>query len=121
MLRIICRAKLHRLTVKEANLDYEGSLTLDENLMQAADLAPYEKVQVANVVSGNRFETYVIPGRAGSGTVCLNGAAAHLGKPGDQVIVIAYGVVTEAELAQWQPKMVFVDSANRVKERMAVA
>ena len=116
MFREVCRAKLHRLRVTEANLDYEGSLTLDEALMEAADLVPYEKVQVANLGSGDRFETYVIPGKANSGVVCLNGAAAHKGKPGDQVIVIAYGYVPEEEVRSVHPKWVFVDELNHLRK-----
>lgn len=116
MLREVCRAKLHRLTVTEADLEYEGSLTLDETLMRAADLVPYEKIQVANITNGNRFTTYVIPGPADSGVVCINGAAAHLGKAGDQIIVMAFGQLSPDELATFQPKKIFVDEQNRPKE-----
>lgn len=122
MLRPFCRAKIHRLTITEADLDYVGSLTLDPALMEAAGLLPFEQVQVANVNNGARFETYVIPGLPGSGTVCLNGAAARLGTPGDRAIVIAYGWLDESELDSFRPALVFVDDHNRVVsvERPAV-
>lgn len=114
MLRPFCRAKLHRVTITEANLQYQGSLTVDTDLMEAAGLLPYEQVQVVNVNNGARLETYVIPGRAGSGVICLNGAAARLGAPGDVAIIIVYAWLNESELAEFRPRMVHVDHANRV-------
>lgn len=116
MLRPFCRTKLHRVTITEANLQYRGSLTLDTDLMAAAGLLPYEKVQVVNINNGSRLETYVIEGPAGSGVVCLNGAAARLGAAGDLAIIIAYALVDEAELAAYRPTFVYVDEQNRVVE-----
>lgn len=114
MLRTVCKSKLHGAHVTEANLQYTGSLTLDPLLMQAADLVPYEQVHVVNVNNGARFETYCIEGAPGSGTVCLNGAAARLAVVEDKLIVLSYAHVTEEELAQLAPKFVFLDQDNRV-------
>ena len=117
MRRTLCKSKIHRATLTGADLHYEGSLTVDRDLMDAADLLPFEKVQVVNVNNGARLETYVIEGARGSGTVQLNGAAARLGMPGDLVIVISYGEYEAAELAHgFQPRLVFVefvDGRNR--------
>lgn len=114
MRRTMCKSKIHRATVRDANLDYEGSITLDPVLMEAADLLPYEQVHVVNINNGARFETYTIVGARGSGDVTLNGAAARLVQPGDKVIVISYGVYDEAELESFEPKLVFVDADNRI-------
>jgi len=119
MLRTLCKSKIHGATVTEANVHYTGSLTLDPLLMQAADLVPFEQVQVVNVTNGARFETYCIEGTPDSGTVCLNGAAARLAVPGDIVIIISYAHLTEAELATATPKLVFVDERNRIRQVMA--
>jgi aspartate 1-decarboxylase len=107
------KSKIHRATITAADLHYEGSLTLDTELMVAADLVEYEEIQVVNVNNAQRFTTYVIPGPAGSGVVQLNGAAARLGMVGDLVILIAYGDVEEADVAAFVPAVVFVDGANR--------
>ena len=115
MLRTFCRSKLHRATVTEANLNYEGSLSIDGRLMDAAAILPFEKVQVVNITNGQRFETYAIRAPEESGTLCLNGAAARLGQPGDLVIVICYGLFTEEEAGQLEPQIVFVDSRNRIR------
>ncbi len=104
------------MTITEANLQYQGSLTLDSDLMAAAGLLPYEQVHVVNINNGSRLETYVIEGPAGSGVVCLNGAAARLGAAGDLAIIIAYALIDEAELASFAPTFVFVDAHNRVVE-----
>ena len=120
MLREFCKAKIHRLTVTDANLDYEGSITLDEELILAADIKPFEKVQVANVTNGNRFDTYVIVGKAGSGTCCINGAAAHLAKKGDIVLVISYAHIDEKEMQSFKPKLVFVDKHNKFISKKTV-
>lgn len=114
MRRELFKSKIHRATVTEANLDYEGSVTIDEDLMTAADLLPHERVQVVNVNNGARFETYVLPGEAGTGVVCLNGAAARLGEIGDRVIIISYAHFEEAEAAAHQPRVVTVDERNRI-------
>ncbi len=114
MRRELFKSKIHRATVTEANLNYEGSVTIDEDLMTAADLLPHERVQVVNVNNGARFETYVLPGEAGTGVVCLNGAAARLGEIGDRVIIISYAHFEEAEAAAHQPRVVTVDERNRI-------
>lgn len=111
----MCKSKIHRATVTDANLHYVGSITIDTELLTAADILPYEMVQVVNINNGERFETYAIEGEAGSGTVCLNGAAARLAVPGDLVIVIAYGLYTEEELKNWEPKVVHVDTTNKIR------
>lgn len=113
MLIEICKSKIHRATVTDANLDYVGSITLDAELMRLADLVPYEKVQVANVTNGERFDTYVIEGEEGSGMVGLNGAAARKGSVGDLVIVIAYGHLDKSEADRFKPAIVHVDKNNR--------
>ncbi|HEU5358153.1 MAG TPA: aspartate 1-decarboxylase [Gemmatimonadales bacterium] len=114
MQRHLMKSKIHRATITSADLHYEGSLTVDQDLLDAADLVEFEDVQVVNVNNGQRFNTYVIPGPRGSGVIQLNGAAARLGLPGDLVIIIAYGVVDEAEVERFQPRIVFVDGHNRV-------
>ncbi|HEV2291119.1 MAG TPA: aspartate 1-decarboxylase [Gemmatimonadales bacterium] len=114
MQRHLMKSKIHRATITSADLHYEGSLTVDQDLLDAADLVEFEDVQVVNVNNGQRFNTYVIPGPRGSGVIQLNGAAARLGLPGDLVIVISYGVFDEAEVERFQPRIVFVDEHNRV-------
>ena len=113
-MRILCKSKIHRATVTEANLNYEGSLTLDLLLMEAAGLVPFEQVHVLNLNNGARFETYLIEGERGSGTVCVNGAAARLVQVGDPVIVLAYALVPEDELADFTTRIVFVNEHNKV-------
>ena len=113
MQRHLMKSKIHRATITSADLNYEGSLTVDQDLLDAADLVNYEEIQVVNVNNGARFTTYVIPGPRGSGVVQLNGAAARLGMPGDIVILIAYGTVDEALAARFTPRVVFVDDQNR--------
>jgi aspartate 1-decarboxylase len=113
MLRSLCKSKIHRATVTAAELHYEGSLTLDLDLMEAADLVVNERVQVVNVNTGSRFDTYIIEGERGSGTVCLNGAAARLGAPGDLVIVMSFAYYTEEEVAAHEPAIILVDEHNR--------
>jgi aspartate 1-decarboxylase len=114
MMRILCKSKIHRATVTEANLNYEGSLTLDPLLMETAGLIPFEQVHVLNLNNGERFETYLIEGERGSGTVCVNGAAARLVQVGDPIIVLAYALVPEDELSDFTARIVFVDEHNRV-------
>lgn len=113
MLRRMLKSKIHRATITSADLHYEGSLTLDEDLMDAADLVPHEEIQVVNVNNGTRFATYVIPGPRGSGTLQLNGAAARLGLPGDLVILMTYAEYEEAEARRHAPLIVHVDAHNR--------
>ena len=114
MRRTMCKSKVHRAVLTGADLHYEGSLTLDATLMEAADILPFEKVQVVNVNNGSRLETYVIEGERDSGTIQLNGAAARLGAPGDHMIVISYADYEESELENFTPKLVFVDEKNRI-------
>ena len=112
----LMKSKIHRARVTEANLNYVGSITVDEDLMEAAGLYINEKVQVVNINTGARLETYIIPGLRSSGIICLNGAAARLVQPDDLIIIIAYGLFTENEAHTHQPKVVFVDENNhRVK------
>lgn len=115
MLRLMLKSKVHRATVTEADLEYEGSLTLDQGLMEAADLREFEGIQVYNITNGSRFETYIITGERGSGTVCINGAAAHLAGPGDMVIIASYVWLEEKEVLTRQPRIVLVDGKNRIK------
>ncbi len=110
------RAKIHRAVVTEANLHYEGSLSVDETLMDAAGFLPYEQVQVANIENGERFETYLIPAPAGSGMIGLNGAAARKGNVGDRLIIMGYAVMEEEEARQHKPIVVLVDEHNRIRE-----
>ncbi|RKG93789.1 aspartate 1-decarboxylase [Corallococcus terminator] len=114
MRRILFKSKIHRATVTQADLDYEGSVTIDRDLLQAADILPFEKVAVWNVTRGTRLETYALEGPSGSGVICINGAAAHLNQPGDLVILATFAEVEEAELTAWKPTVVFVDGKNRV-------
>ncbi|MBU8900260.1 aspartate 1-decarboxylase [Corallococcus sp. H22C18031201] len=113
MRRILFKSKIHRATVTQADLDYEGSVTIDRNLLHASDILPYEKVAIWNVTRGTRLETYALEGEAGSGVICINGAAAHLNQPGDLVIIATFAEVEESELAGWKPTVVFVDAKNR--------
>lgn len=116
MLRTMCKSKIHGATVTEANLQYTGSLTLDSLLMRAADLVPYEQVHVVNLNNGARLETYCIEGLPGSGTVCLNGAAARHAAVGDKIIVMSYAHVAEDDVQHLTPKLVFVDEHNHVSQ-----
>ena len=114
MRRTLCKSKIHRATLTGADLNYEGSLTLDRALMDAADMLPYERVQVVNVNNGARLETYLIPGPAGSGVVQLNGAGARLGAPGDIVILMTYGEYEDDDVDdRFEPRVVLVDAQNR--------
>ncbi|UHA72995.1 aspartate 1-decarboxylase [Paenibacillus sp. 481] len=116
MFREMMKSKIHRATVTEANLNYVGSITIDEHLMELADLLPNEKVQIVNNYNGARLETYVIKGPRHSGVICLNGAAARLVQPGDNVIIISYASMTDEEARKYDPKVVFVDEHNKAVE-----
>ena len=116
MLRTMMTAKIHRATVTQADLHYVGSVTVDRDLMDASGLLEGEQVAIVDITNGARLETYVIPGERGSGVIGINGAAAHLVQPGDLVILIAYGMLDEAELLTYSPKVVFVDGDNKVVE-----
>ncbi len=113
MRRTMMKSKIHRATVTDANLHYQGSVTLDPILMAAADILHHERVEIYNVTNGNRFATYAIPGAPGRGEVCLNGAAAHLVARGDLVILATYAEFEEEEARRLEPKVVFVDEQNR--------
>src|SRR6059036_2832999 len=114
MYRTMLKSKIHRVTVTQADLHYVGSVTVDEDLMEAADLLPGEQVSIVDVTNGARLETYVITGERGSGVVGINGAAAHLIHPGDLVILIAYGMFDTAEAKVFEPSVVFVDEHNAI-------
>lgn len=111
----MCKSKIHKATVTEANLQYEGSVTIDANLMKAANIIPFERIQILNVNNGNRVETYVIEGPAGSGVICLNGPTARTGHVGDVVILITYALMEKEEALTHQPTVVYVDDKNRQK------
>ncbi|CDN45483.1 MULTISPECIES: aspartate 1-decarboxylase [Paenibacillus] len=113
MFRTMMKSKLHRATVTEANLNYVGSITIDEALMEKADLWANEKVQIVNNNNGARLETYIIPGPRHSGVICLNGAAARLVQPGDKVIIISYAAMSEEEARAYKPKVVILDDGNQ--------
>jgi aspartate 1-decarboxylase len=117
MRRVLCKSKIHRATITQAELFYEGSLTLDLILMEAANMLPYEKVQIVNINNGQRLETYLIPGKRNSGIVCLNGPAARHGEVGDEVIIITYGSFDEEEIKKFKPIKVFVDKKNKIIKR----
>ncbi len=113
-MRRMLHAKIHRATVTQADLDYEGSITLPPALLEAADILPHEAVEVWNVTSGARFETYAIQGTVGSNDICVNGAAAHLVTPGDIVIIACFALLGDAEARDHRPRIVFVDGSNRI-------
>ncbi len=115
MERRMMKSKIHRATVTESNLEYEGSITIDEALMVKANILPYEQVDIYNVTNGERFTTYAIKGEENSGVICINGAAAHKGRKGDIIIIVTYGNYSENELSAFEPKKVYVDSLNRIK------
>ena len=110
----LLKSKIHRATVTDANLNYQGSITIARDLMDAANILPYEKVGVLDVNNGNRLDTYVIEGPAKSGMICLNGAAARLVQPGDLVIIVAYASMTPGEAKNWQPTVVHVNEKNEI-------
>jgi aspartate 1-decarboxylase len=117
MYRNMLRSKIHRATVTGADLHYEGSVTIDQDLMAQADILPHQEVEIWNVTNGERFRTYALRGRANSGVVCINGAAAHKAKEGDLVIIATFGWMSESETCTWEPKVVFVDDRNRAVQR----
>jgi len=117
MQRIMLKSKIHRARLTEANLYYEGSFTIDENILDEADILPHEKVSVVNINNGERFETYVIPGARGSKVFCLNGAAARKGHVGDEVIIISYINIDENELKTYKPTIVLLDRNNNITEK----
>jgi len=116
MNRTMFRSKIHKATVTMAELYYEGSITVDKDLLAAADILPYEKVQVVNLNTGSRLETYTLEGPAGSGMICLNGPAARLGTVGDEVIIITYTTLSDSDAKKHKPKIVLVDNNNKVSK-----
>ena len=114
MQRQMCKAKLHGVTVTDNNLHYVGSITIDQDLLDAADMVPYEWLHIVNVNTGDRFETYAIAGERGSGMIGLNGATARLGLPGDKLIVMSYALFSPEELVDFSPRVIFVDGENRM-------
>jgi aspartate 1-decarboxylase len=118
-MRTMLRGKIHRATVTGADLHYEGSVTIDVDLLEGADILPHEQVDIWNVTNGERFTTYALPGQRGSGVVCINGAAAHKASRGDLVIIAAFAQVAETEARTWTPHCVFVDGRNRPVESRA--
>jgi len=116
MQRMMFKSKIHRATVTAANLNYEGSLTVDADLLDAADILPYEQIHVWDVSNGARLVTYALPGPRGSGQVCVNGAGAHLVKPGDLVIVATYTLMSGRKAKKYEPTVVFVDESNQLRD-----
>jgi len=115
MQRFMLKSKIHRATVTDANLDYEGSITIDSGLLDDANILPYEKVEIYNVSNGERFSTYAIRGEKDSGIICINGAAARKASRGDIIIIATYVIMDEAEIGDWKPKCVYVNEKNRKK------
>ncbi|MBD0406689.1 aspartate 1-decarboxylase [Bacillus sp. 1021] len=118
MYRTMMAGKLHRATVTEANLNYVGSITIDEDLLDAVGMLVNEKVQIVNNNNGARLETYIIPGKRGSGVICLNGAAARLVQPGDKVIIISYQMMSDQEAKSHQPKVAVLDDQNKIEQML---
>ncbi len=114
MKRLFCKAKIHRATVTEADLEYIGSITIDQALMREADIKPFEMVQVTSLKNATRWKTYALPGEENSGVICLNGPPAHLFSKGDKVIILSLGLFDEKEMDQLKPKMIFVDKENKI-------
>ncbi len=119
-MRTMLKSKIHRARVTQNNVDYEGSITIDGSLMDAADILPFEKVAVLDIENGNRFETYALEGAKGSGVICLNGAAARMVATGDTVIILSYATVTEQEARELKPRLVYVDSKNKIVNKKNV-
>lgn len=116
MLRTILKSKIHRARVTEANLYYEGSITIDSKLMKAADILEYEKVEVLNLNNGHRLETYAIPGKAGSGVICLNGPSARGACVGDEIIILSYAFKEDKNIKNVRPRIINVDARNKIKD-----
>jgi aspartate 1-decarboxylase len=116
MFRMMMKSKIHGATVTQANLKYTGSITIDKRLLAASHIVPFERVQIVNLHNGSRVETYVLEGQSGSGTICMNGAAARWAEVGDKVIIISYALLSAAQIRKHRPKLVFVDGKNRIKK-----
>ena len=119
-MRVMLKSKIHRARVTDANIDYEGSITIDKKLMEAADIMPYEQVHILNINNGARFHTYAIEGKAESGEICLNGAAARLVTRGDIVIILTYHEMEDADCKDYHPRLVYVDEKNRITHTKGV-
>lgn len=119
MQRLMLKSKIHKATITQANLDYNGSLTIDSDLMAAVGLVPFEKIEVYNINNGERFNTYTITGEPGSGVIGLNGAAARKGLVGDRIIIVSYAMFSADELAGYSPEIVILDQNNRIRERIS--
>jgi aspartate 1-decarboxylase len=119
MMRWMCKSKIHRATITEAHLSYEGSISIDSALLEAADIVPYEMVQIYNVNNGARFETYAIPAEERSGMICLNGAAARLGMVGDKIIIVSTAWLDDKDVPSFSPKVVFVNDRNQRADKAA--
>lgn len=117
MMRMLMKSKIHGATVTEANLRYTGSITIDKDLLRRSDMCAFERVQIVNLNNGSRVETYVLEGPAGSGVICMNGAAARWAEVGDKVIIISYSLLTDKEIKKHRPNVVFVDDKNRIKRK----
>lgn len=116
MFRTMMKGKIHRARITEANLNYVGSITIDQDILEKVDILPNEKVQIVNNNNGARFETYVIPGKRGSKTICVNGAAARLVQPGDIIIIISYALVEDKELSMYRPKIAIMNENNEIEQ-----
>ncbi|MFH0924091.1 MAG: aspartate 1-decarboxylase [bacterium] len=121
MYRTMLKSKSHRATVTDANIDYEGSITIDEKLLELANIVAYEQVQIYNITNGHRFETYAIKGERGSGVICLNGASARLANPGDLIIIASYVLVEEIEVKEIRPIVVQVNKKNQCRENLNIS
>ncbi len=121
MQRQMLYGKIYRATVTEARVDYEGSITIDEDLLEAADILPGEKVLIANLTNGARLESYALRGKRGSGVICLNGGAAHHGKKGDEVIIMTFAVLSEEEIEHHKPRVIRVDRQNKIITEAAIS
>jgi len=110
----LLKSKIHRATVTDGNVDYEGSLTIAADLMKAAGFRPYERILCSNLANGNRFETYVITGKSGSGAIVLNGAAAHLGKKGDRLTIMSFAAVSKKKAEKWKPRVIVLGKGNKI-------
>jgi aspartate 1-decarboxylase len=110
----LLKSKIHRAIVTDGNIDYEGSLTIAADLMKAAGLRPYERILCSNLANGNRFETYVITGKSGSGAIILNGAAAHLGKKGDRLTIMSFSAVSKKKAEKWTPQVIVLGPGNKI-------
>jgi aspartate 1-decarboxylase len=116
----LLKSKIHRATVTDGNVDYEGSLTIAADLMTAAGLRPYERILCSNLANGNRFETYVITGKSGSGEIVLNGAAALLGKKGDRLTIMSFAAVSKKKAAQWKPRAIVLGKGNQIVDKRGI-